>query len=188
MSGIDYGGVDFGRILSEHAGIEKSLDDEYRKLSETIVSVQQSPLFDLTDPANPAGGYNYSLFGKMLKASMVGIPDGRFAGPADVRRAMSDVRDDYDRRAGELAALADAGEKSPLTAEWNKLCRKIMSARYNLAMIRVGQQFLLLYPDSGSDMKLLADLTVMVAGSGTRIGDFAPGLSLEIMRGVLGPF
>ena len=187
-SGIDYGGVDFGRILSEHAGIEKSLDDEYRKLSETIVSVQQSPLFDLTDPANPAGGYNYSLFGKMLKASMVGIPDGRFAGPADVRRAMSDVRDDYDRRAGELAALADAGEKSPLTAEWNKLCRKIMSARYNLAMIRVGQQFLLLYPDSGSDMKLLADLTVMVAGSGTRIGDFAPGISLEMMRGVLGPF
>jgi hypothetical protein len=187
-AGDTYGGLDLQPLIAERRVIEERLDAEHQKLSQTIVSVQQSPLFDLVDPQSPSGGYNYGLCGQMLKAAIMDLPEIRVSSPDQIAAFAAQINDEYAASSGELSHAAAAGEKSAVIKTWDTLCKKLMSARFNLAMIRLGQQALALYPDSVSDLNLLSDLTMLVADSGKTLADFSPAISSEMMGEVLGRF
>lgn len=183
----EFGSLDLSDVLTRKSAISSRLESDHESLKQTIVDVQQEPLFAQVDAQDPKSEFNYRVLGEVLETSRAALPSLEINSPDAIAVYSSKIDAELKHSESQLEELAEHYRESPEITRWVKFAANFLEVQRTIAHIQEVRQILALYPDTANDMNLLSDLTMLVADYKGSV-DIGRDMSFDMAREILGGF
>ena len=165
MGSVHFGSLDFSAFPEVRDRAERLLKDRYDKVKESLVKINQMPVFRHVDPKDHESAYNFEVLRDVLAAARLSVVTSNTQNwtLVDLKNNSLRLDSEYTHNMDDLKNILEHNKNNEIVTKWVTKAQRILKADYSLQYLELTKFVEKYYPFATSDSKMLADLTVSIA-------------------------